>query len=142
MRKTAFASALVLAMIGSSFAMAEGSHGSAGHIVQAAAHGPTLTHQQISSFHSVLKLRPEQQQYWPAVERVLRGMVRQASAGTRAGLVQRLSARAYEMASDVSGLRQLAAAAKPLVQSLDDDQKFAALQFVNDMGYGAVVAAF
>jgi hypothetical protein len=87
-------------------------------------------------------LRPDQEQYWPAVARVLREMVRQSATSGHAGLMQRLGARAYNLASDLVGLRRLALAAKPLVHSLDDEQKFAALRFVNAMGYGAVVAQF
>jgi hypothetical protein len=141
MWKTAFAGAIMLAMAGSSVAQAEVIRTSQGQMVRTQEQGPALSHAQIATLHATLRLRPDQEQYWPAVSRVLHGMVKQASS-SRTGLVQRLSARAYDLASDAVGLKRLAAAARPLVHSLDDQQKFAALQFVNAMGYGAVVAQF
>lgn len=139
MWKTAFAGAMALAMVGSSLAKAEVR--TPNHAVQVQEQGQ-LTHERISQFRAVLKLRPDQERYWAAVARVLHGMVRQAADNTQSGLIRRFGAQASAVASDAMGLRQLAAAAMPLVRSMDDEQKFAALQFVNAMGYGAVVAQF
>jgi hypothetical protein len=106
--------------------------------------GPqVLTQTQIARFRAALKLRSEQERYWPAVARVLNSMIRQSgTSGSRSGLVRRIGERASALASDVTFLRQLAAAAMPLVRSMDDEQKLTAMRFVNAMGYGAVLAAF
>jgi hypothetical protein len=140
MWKTAFAGAMALAMVGSSLAEAEVLR-TPNHAVQVQEQGQ-LTHERINQFRATLRLRPDQERYWAAVARVLHAMVRQAAGNPQSGLVQRLGARASAVASDVYGLRQLAAAAMPLVRSMDDEQKSAALQFVDAMGYGAVVAQF
>jgi hypothetical protein len=141
MWKTALAGVAALAITGSTLARAEVLQRSS-HAAQSQDQNSALTHAKIAQFRALLKLRSDQEQYWPAVARVLHAMVRQTSGRAPAGLVQRLGARAHNLASDVASLRQLATVAKPLVRSMDDEQKFAALQFVNAMGYGAVVAQF
>jgi hypothetical protein len=98
----------------------------------------------ISRLKSVLNLTAEQRPYWAPVEAALRALVRhqreEASAGT--GFVQRLTDRASSVAGDAMRLRRVAAAARPLIRVLDDDQKRDALALARTFGLDRLVAAF
>lgn len=94
----------------------------------------------IARIKSALKLKPEQRPYWPPVESALRGVAReqQTSSG---GLIRRISQRVVSVVLTGAAIKRLAVAARPLIERLDDDQKFAAAQLAEEMGLGPVVAA-
>jgi hypothetical protein len=142
MLKAALVGAVALATIGSSLALAdEGDTGRSRSTVQS---GFSLTHSQIARFKSILKLTAAQEQYWPAVEQAFREIaaqqVQEESAGQ--GLAQRISNRAVSIGVSAMSLRRLAAAASPLLQSLDEGQKQTAMALARSMGLESVASAF
>lgn len=100
----------------------------------------------ISRFKAALRLTPEQHKHWPRVEAALRAMARdneRAEADEdRPGLVRRVRNRVSEMASNAGSMSRLVAAARPLVKSLDQDQKREALQLARSMGFASLAARF
>jgi len=134
MLKGALVSAVVLTLGMTSLASAE--------TMQVASYeqselGVTVKESHIARLRAVLKLTPEQRPYWAPVESALRALVRgqEASAG---GIVQRASAAAV----DAIKLRRLAAAARPLIRVLDDEQKHDAMILARNLGFDRLVAAF
>ncbi len=96
----------------------------------------------IDRIKSTLKLTPAQERFWPNVENALRDLGRQQTkASDQDGVVKRLSRRVVSVVLNTASVQRLAAAAKPLIASLDDDQKRAAIGLSQEMGLGPVVAA-
>jgi hypothetical protein len=85
----------------------------------------------IAAVHAGLKLTPEQEKEWPAVESALRDVAKQRSERFRARAsadmpkdpIERMSLRAEGMTQRAAALKKLANAASPLYKSLDDAQK-------------------
>jgi hypothetical protein len=86
-----------------------------------------LSNAQIGRYKVALRLTAEQERYWPAVAAALRNM--------------RVGNRAMAVAANALGLRQLVTAARPLFERLDDGQKQVAMRLVEQLGFGAFVAA-
>ena len=85
----------------------------------------------IAALKAGLKLTPDQEKNWPAVETAMRDMAKQrserfaarASADKPADPIERMSARADAMTQRGTALKKLADAAAPLYKSLDEGQK-------------------
>lgn len=85
----------------------------------------------VAAIHAGLKLTPEQEKNWPAVEAALRDLSKQrserftarASADKPADPIERLSQRADALTQQGAALKKVADAAGPLYKSLDDGQK-------------------
>ena len=144
MWKTVLAGTTVLAITGASLAFAQQSPGTrdgAQRWKPTAADITAFGDARIAAVHAGLKLTPEQEKNWPAVESALRDLAKQrseafaarASANRPADPVERLSLRAKTMQERGAALDKLATAAKPLYQSLDNGQKhrFAMLARLN-----------
>ncbi len=101
------------------------------------ARGRAVSEGHIASLKAALKLRPGQQQYWPAVESALRGISARSQAASDG-----LARRAAALVVDANDLRRLSAVAAPLIASLDDTQKENGLRVVRSMGFGHLAAAF
>jgi zinc resistance-associated protein len=145
MWKTVLAGTAALAIVGSSLVYAQqgpggpdrmrGWHPSAEDI---SAFGDA----RIAALHAGLKLTPEQEKNWPALESALRDLAKQrserfaarASADQPKDPVERLTLRADAMTQRGAALKKLAEAAGPLYKSLDEGQKqrFAMLARLND----------
>jgi hypothetical protein len=96
----------------------------------------------IDRIKSVLRLTPEQQRYWPAVEGALRDLGHRRQPQTEnASFVRRISSRVVSVVLDSAAVSRLAAAARPLILALNDEQRHAALGLAHEMGLGPVVAA-
>jgi len=95
----------------------------------------------IGRIRSVLKLTSDQEHYWPPVEAALRDIARQQTGAEAAGLVRRLSRRVVSIMLNGAAVERLARAARPLIASLNDDQKRAAGGLAQEMGLGPVVMA-
>ncbi len=139
MKKTIFAGALALAAIamlsGTSGAFADDGSGiTTAQPQQAAA-------VDIARVKRVLMLTPEQEAYWPPVEAALRALARRHAATEPAGLVRRISHRVVSIVLDGAAIKRLAAAARPLIATLHDDQKQVAVAMAREMGLGPVLAA-
>jgi len=80
-----------------------------------------LSDGQIASIRQRLKLTPDQQQMWPAVEVALRNLsYEKTSDGARRGIQE---TRVASLDSGSPGVRDLTSAAFPLIMSFSDDQK-------------------
>lgn len=96
----------------------------------------------IAAVKAGLKLTPDQEKNWPAVETAVRDFARQridrANASTdqqqpQEDPVARLRERADRMAATAAGLKKIADAADPLYKTLDEGQK-RRLTFLTRMG--------
>ena len=108
-----------------------------------------LTDARIAAIKTGLKLTPEQEKNWPAVEQAIRDLAkerserrseRRAARGERRGPgagpadpIERLRERADAMTQTAAGLKHLADAAGPLYQSLNEDQKHRLFLLVRSM---------
>ncbi len=85
----------------------------------------------IAALHAGLKLTPEQEKNWPAVENALKEIAKQrserfaarASADRPQDPIERMTLRADMLSQRGASLKKLAEAAGPLYKSLDDAQK-------------------
>jgi hypothetical protein len=90
-----------------------------------------LSDARIAALRAGLKLTPEQEKNWPAVEGALRDLAKQrserfaarASADRPKDLIERLNLRGDAMTQRGAALKKFADAAGPLYKSLDDGQK-------------------
>lgn len=96
----------------------------------------------IARIKAALHLRADQERYWPAVENALVAVAKRQRAETeQGGFMHRISHRVVSIVLDNSAIARLAAAARPLVAALDQEQMQAASGLANQMGLGSVVAA-
>ncbi|MEI7803941.1 MAG: Spy/CpxP family protein refolding chaperone [Hyphomicrobiales bacterium] len=138
MLRTVFASALALAAIG----FLPGSTGTArASEPRFQAQGDKLTEVNIGRIKNVLRLTPSQQTYWAPLEAALLSIAREQAQTESDGLFRRISRRVVAIALTSGAVQRIAAAAVPLVRSLDDEQRHAALLLAQEMGLGPVVAA-
>jgi zinc resistance-associated protein len=84
----------------------------------------------IAALKAGLKLTPEQETHWPAVEEALRDVAKQRAdryaarqADRSADFIKRLADRAESMEARGAALKKLADAAAPLYATLDESQK-------------------
>jgi hypothetical protein len=90
-----------------------------------------FTDARIAALEAGLKLTPDQEKNWPALETALRDQAKvrserfaaRASADRPRDPIERLKLRAEAMTQHGASLKQVADAAAPLYQSLDDAQK-------------------
>jgi len=136
MLKSILAGAAALAIAGGSLAYAQGPRGDRGpdRWKPNAEDASAFTDARIAALKAGLKLTPEQEKNWPAVETVLRDLAKQrverraARADDRnrdrdRDPIERLRERADRMTEAGTNLKKLVDAAQPLYQSLDDAQK-------------------
>jgi hypothetical protein len=96
-----------------------------------------LTDARIAALRAGLKLSPEQEKHWPAVEAAVRALAKQRAdrmmaranvrgdngQKSRPSAVERMRRNADAMTAMGTALKQLADASEPLYNSLDDAQK-------------------
>jgi hypothetical protein len=98
---------------------------------------PKLDHEigftlaQIGEIKTSMNLRPDQQQYWPQVEAVLRDLARQFAAQKAAG---------KKVAIGASDAQRLYWAAGPLIMSMTDDQKQDIRRIARAMGLAQIAS--
>jgi hypothetical protein len=143
MRKGTLAGALALAMGMISLTSAVSAQELASVRTESSA-GVVVKESHIARLKSVLNLTAEQRPYWAPVEAALRDLARnqREEASADAGVVHRWSGRAVSVAGDAMRIRRLAAAARPLINLLDDGQKREAMQLARNLGFDRLVAAF
>lgn len=147
MLKTLLAGATVIAIAGSSLAhaqekpsaspqsqtVAEREKGPRGRM--SAEDAQAFADARIAGLKAGLKLTPDQEKNWPAVETAIRDLskarfdrmterreARQTKDRTR-DPIERMRQRADRMTESAAGLKRLADASEPLYKSLDDSQK-------------------
>jgi hypothetical protein len=141
MWKTALAGALALAFGTISSALAQPELSAPAQ--HASAHGgPLVTESHIAVLKSALRLTPEQQVHWIPVESALRALARQQRREGDGGFIRRMSDRASHMAGTAAQLRRLAAAARPLIRTLSDEQKSNAISVIRRHGFERMLAMF
>lgn len=127
MLKAALAGAVALATVG----MVSASAQEFSYDSRPASHSASgLNEGHIARLRAVLRLTPDQQRYWPAVASALRSYIH-AQRGE--GYGQRASS-AYSVA-------RVAAAARPLVARLTDEQKQAAMNLASSVGLSHLASA-
>jgi hypothetical protein len=93
-----------------------------------------LTDARLAALKAGLRLTPEQEKSWPAVEQALRDLAQQREqrweerregrrGAERADLIERMRQTSERMSERADALKKLADAAQPLYQSLDEGQK-------------------
>ena len=92
-----------------------------------------LNDAQIASIKARLKLTPDQERYWPAVEAALRGM---------AYKVKKHGGKLASIEADGPEVQQLKSAAIPLIMMLSEQQKDEVRQLVQVMGLQKLAAQF
>jgi hypothetical protein len=101
--------------------------------------GAELAKVDVVRVRTALKLTPAQQAYWPPIEAALRDISRVQPEPE--GLVRRISHRVVSVALNGAAVARLAAAARPLVRALDDEQRHTAIALAQEMGLGPILAA-
>ena len=104
----------------------------------ATAHTATID---VARIKSALHLTPAQEPYWAPVEAALRELARRQERDANDGLVRRVSKRVVQVALNSATVHRLAAAARPLVKTFDEQQMRTAHGLAQEMGFGPVVAA-
>jgi zinc resistance-associated protein len=99
-----------------------------------------LTDARIAAIKAGLKLTPDQEKNWPAVEQAIRDMAKdryqrrtERREQRRGDPIERLRNRADAMTQTAADLKKLADAADPLYKSLNDDQKHRLFFLVRSM---------
>jgi zinc resistance-associated protein len=134
MWKTVLAGTAALAIAGTSLVYAQQGPGGpdrAQHWRPSAEDISAFRDARIAALHAGLKLTPEQEKNWPAVESALRDLAKQrserfaahASADRPTDPIARLALRADVMTQRGTALKKLADAASLLYNSLDEGQK-------------------
>lgn len=143
MRNQVVAAAAVLILAGSSIAVAQHFRGPEGREGRGffqrwqptAEDMEAFGEARIAGMKAGLRLSADQEKTWPAFEQAYRGLAKQRAARIMAlreqmrsddrtdDIVQRMQRRAEFMVQRAQGYKQLADAAVPLYQSLDDAQK-------------------
>ena len=123
MLKLALASALALAGMGTSLAVAQTAYPVSGEHARSAEGAPIIRAVHIARLKVALKLSAEQARYWPPVERVLRALAHE------------------RLQLDAMSQQRLMIAALPLIHCLDDGQKQRALAVARSMGFTIVASA-
>jgi hypothetical protein len=95
----------------------------------------------VARIKSALHLTPAQEPYWAPVEAALRELARRQERDANDGLVRRVSKRVVQVALNSATVHRLAAAARPLVKTFDEQQMRTAHGLAQEMGFGPVVAA-
>ena len=136
MWKAMLAGVFALVTLGSSMACADEFGGQA--VDQSAVNS------RIAQFKSALHLTSEQARHWPRLEAVLRDVVRRGNQeeASASGFVQRVSEKASSVINSATAIKRVVSAARPLINSLDQEQKQVALQLAYNMGFGSVAAQF
>jgi hypothetical protein len=102
-----------------------------------------LTESHIAGFKAALRLTAAQERHWPAVEAALRSLVkRQSQDDNSGGMVYRLSSKAAGYVVDSIGFKRVAAAAAPLLRTLDEGQKEQARAAARAMGFAHLAASY
>lgn len=101
-----------------------------------------ITESHIGRFKAALRLTPAQERFWGPVEAALRSLKRPVQDDGNHGMVYRLSSKASAMVVDAMGFQRVAAAAQPLLRTLDDEQKQSAMNAARAMGFANLASAF
>jgi hypothetical protein len=130
MKKTVFAGALALAMMGPLSVSQDGF----GPASASAQEGPAVvvTEGKIARLRAALRLSAEQMAHWRPVEAALRAAIREQRQAE--GWVHKVRDRVSGYAGSAMALQQAYAAAGPLISSLDENQRQSGRSALRAMG--------
>ena len=111
-------------------------------LAAAPATAPILKESDIAGLRNALQLTPDQMPHWTPVAAALGQLARSQARVDAGSYVQRFRDRASALADTAAQLHRLRATAMPLIYTLNDRQKRAAMSFARRMGYGPLVAMF
>jgi hypothetical protein len=132
MWKAAFVGAIALVTVGSVSVTRDGIG-----VTQAAAQEVVVTDAHIARLKTALRLSPSQEIHWRSLEAALRN-VSHKPVGDDMTLVQKVRARLKSYVLDAAAAHRVAAAAQPLIATLDDQQKQEGLTAIRAMGVSAL----
>ena len=138
MRKAVLASVFAIVALGSSAVLTPGD------VSQARAQGVVITEGHIATLKAALNLTPAQERHWAPVENALRALARQSHAGEEQqadGWVQRTRRKVALAGTSAAGLRRVMASARPLIRTLDPDQKQHAVALARSLGIHSIASA-
>lgn len=141
MLKTALAGAM-LAMVSFVSVSHDGTSLNVGVSSASAAENVIITEGHIARLRNALRLTSAQMQHWRPVESALRAMARnrsQQSDGNDSGYFQRAKAKVSGYAVSTANAGRLAAAARPLISILDEEQKKNGLAVIRSMGVASML---
>jgi hypothetical protein len=104
--------------------------------------GSLLNDAQIATVKKRLRLTPEQEQMWPAVEDALRKIAWKKEHGARTKIAQAGATGAGGIDPNSNEVQQLKSAAFPLVMSFNNDQKQEVRSFARIIGLESVASEF
>ena len=130
MKRTVFAGALALAMMGPLLVSEQGF----GPATASAQEGPAVvvTEGKIARLRAALRLTAEQMAHWRPVEAALRAAIREQRQTE--GWVHKVRDRVSGYAGSARALQQAYAAAGPLISSLDERQRESGRNALRSMG--------
>jgi hypothetical protein len=99
----------------------------------------SLTQVNVTRIRTALKLTPAQQPYWPPIEAALRDIAREQQEPE--GIIRRIGHRVVAVVLNSAAAARLAAAARPLIHMLNDEQRQIATSLAQEMGLGPMLAA-
>ena len=96
-----------------------------------------LTESHIAQAKAALHLTPAQERHWPAVAAAMRSLIKAQAREEQDmdGMVSRIRSRAASLSATTAGIRRLIAAARPLIRSLDAQQRQDAQAMARSMGF-------
>jgi hypothetical protein len=98
-----------------------------------------LTQVNVTRIRTALRLTPVQQSYWPPIEAALRDIAREQQEPE--GFIRRIGHRVVAVVLNSAAAARLAAAARPLIHMLNDEQCQIAISLAQEMGLGPMLAA-
>jgi hypothetical protein len=109
-------------------------------LTTAAAQDVILTEAHIARLKNALHLNPEQFVHWRVLEATLRDAARRQAVteDPDSGIVQRVRAKIGTMALSASSLQRVTAASRPLIATLDDDQRRDGMNAIQQMGFASL----
>ena len=139
MWKTARVVALTFALFGSMSFAQNGFAAAYAEDQSASTQDLVVTEATISRLKDALRLQPAQEIHWRTLEATLRDVAQKPQQeSSNVGFVQRVRTRMKSYVLDLSAARRVAAAAHPLIESLDEDQKREGLIVVRALGVASL----
>jgi hypothetical protein len=141
MWKEALAGAMVLAAAGVSPASA--GERTTTTVPAASAHADAAVEAKIARAKAALRLRPDQERYWPRVAAAIREWANQPAADTTGGFgfIRRARSNMAVLSARARSAKHVVSAALPLTRTLDPDQKQTAMMMIRALGFGHLAAA-
>lgn len=146
MWKSAVAGVVALAIVGVAPASAENAAKGALALANIKKLDFLVSETHIAQLRDMLKLRPDQEAHWPAVENALRDLVREQEREVEqvqqaVSLAKKLTTKVSAVTGEIAAIKRLVTAARPLLKVLDDAQKREVSELARKAGLQHLAAA-